>query len=193
MAQIRTGTVYFGKNDDDILRYLDEDIRDKFSSYVRRLIREDMKAYNKSQGIDISKNNKKETMKQEEDTNVKNLNTVKEAADTTLNGNDLDASIKSIAIAAIQDYLSKSDIVRSMLATNEQHEETKKTINETSCSIDSEVQTEDAEADESTLTDDTKEESSEPHTEVISTPKSGIDNSKIKNDIINLIGDQINN
>ena len=42
MALNRTSSVYFGSQDDDIVDYLDEYIRETFSSYVKRLIRGDM-------------------------------------------------------------------------------------------------------------------------------------------------------
>lgn len=42
MATIKTNTVYFGKNDRDIIKYLGK-VHENFSSYVRRLIREDYK------------------------------------------------------------------------------------------------------------------------------------------------------
>lgn len=100
MATIKTSTIYFGKNDDDILEYVDN-ISEKFSSYVRRLIRSDMEK-NKNKKSKTAANNLLN-----EDDEIKEIKEKIASLDTLVSNLIKDSTIEDKLTKMLDDRLSK--------------------------------------------------------------------------------------
>lgn len=75
MATVRTSTLYFGKNDDDIIEHI-ESLNESLSAYVRRLIREDIAKSGKTKKQ--SKNNRASKVSNNEESTNSNTNSSKD-------------------------------------------------------------------------------------------------------------------
>ncbi|WP_275372821.1 hypothetical protein [Clostridium tertium] len=101
MAVIRPSTVYFGKSDTDITEFIDNYVKEKFSPYIKRLIRQDMINT-------LGASNIPPKVQQPVEKKVESEVTSKE---------DINESVKEIVSKTLVEYFSNPQILTSILAT----------------------------------------------------------------------------